>query len=250
MRGKQAFTLVELLTVIAIIAILYAIFFPVFIAVKSAALAYSATSNLSQLGTAASLYSADHDDRMMPCSYNAPNGLQLWFGLRGADGTIDVTQALARAYMTGKVLGDPTFQPKAWLGDKSGFGYNWGYIGSDFHITNDLRGFPNAQNPASVSELEQPSGTILFATSSYYFAPWLPNGDSQTYDFSFISAPRFWGGNPDMDFRHQGKKTVVQAEHSVTSTGNALVLFADGHTKPKKQDTIKDEMFQRTPRLQ
>jgi prepilin-type N-terminal cleavage/methylation domain-containing protein len=58
----KAFTLIELLVVIAIIAILAAILFPVFAQAKMAAKKTKEISNMKQIGTAAFLYLADHDD--------------------------------------------------------------------------------------------------------------------------------------------------------------------------------------------
>jgi prepilin-type N-terminal cleavage/methylation domain-containing protein len=58
---RQAFTLVELLTVIAIITVLVAIAFPVFARAKIAAMRSSDTSNLNSLRSALQLYRADQD---------------------------------------------------------------------------------------------------------------------------------------------------------------------------------------------
>jgi prepilin-type N-terminal cleavage/methylation domain-containing protein/prepilin-type processing-associated H-X9-DG protein len=63
MRRKSGFTLVELLIVIAIIAILAAILFPVFNNARKKALQTSCTANLQQLGTAMRMYAQDYDDQ-------------------------------------------------------------------------------------------------------------------------------------------------------------------------------------------
>lgn len=65
MSSRRAFTLIELLVVIAIIAILAAILFPVFSSAKAAAKKVASLSHLKQLGTAAMIYTADHDDTFM-----------------------------------------------------------------------------------------------------------------------------------------------------------------------------------------
>lgn len=59
---KRAFTLIELLTVIAIISILAAILFPVFARAKAAAKKAQCISNLSQIGKGIILYMNDYDD--------------------------------------------------------------------------------------------------------------------------------------------------------------------------------------------
>lgn len=60
---RAGFTLVELLTVIAIIALLAAIMFPVFGAVRGKARETTCLSNLRQIGLATLAYAEDYDDR-------------------------------------------------------------------------------------------------------------------------------------------------------------------------------------------
>lgn len=64
--GSSAFTLIELLIVIAIVAILAAILFPVFAQARDKARQSMCQSNLKQLGTAFLMYTADHDG-VLPC---------------------------------------------------------------------------------------------------------------------------------------------------------------------------------------
>lgn len=64
MRRRNAFTLVELLLVIAVIAILAAVLFPVFAQAKGAAKKTTALSNVGQIVKAATLYVADSDDHL------------------------------------------------------------------------------------------------------------------------------------------------------------------------------------------
>ena len=63
---RIGFTLIELLVVIAIIAILAAILFPVLARAREKARQATCLSNLKQLGLAATMYSSDHDERLMP----------------------------------------------------------------------------------------------------------------------------------------------------------------------------------------
>src|SRR5204863_8656508 len=65
-RYRLGFTFIELLCVIAIIAILAAILFPVFAQARSKARQTSCASNLQQLAIAANLYSQDHNGRFPP----------------------------------------------------------------------------------------------------------------------------------------------------------------------------------------
>ena len=67
---KTGFTLIEVLVVIAIIAILAAILFPVFAQAREKARQTSCLSNLKQLGTAFNLYVDDWDETVMPIFNN------------------------------------------------------------------------------------------------------------------------------------------------------------------------------------
>jgi prepilin-type N-terminal cleavage/methylation domain-containing protein/prepilin-type processing-associated H-X9-DG protein len=62
---KQGFTLVELLAVIAIIAVLAAILFPVLAQSKARGKTAVCASNLGQIGRAAHLYAGDYDDAIV-----------------------------------------------------------------------------------------------------------------------------------------------------------------------------------------
>src|SRR5215210_7246195 len=68
-RLRSAFTLIELLVVIAIIAILAAVLFPIFAQAKVAAKKTSSVSNMRQVATAYTMYTADFDDVSAPLYY-------------------------------------------------------------------------------------------------------------------------------------------------------------------------------------
>lgn len=66
-RVSSAFTLIELLTVIAIIGVLAAILIPVVGKVRESARNATCLSNLRELGTLTQLYIADNKDMIPPC---------------------------------------------------------------------------------------------------------------------------------------------------------------------------------------
>src|SRR5713226_1129851 len=59
--GRPGFTMIEMLTVIAIIAILAGILFPVFATVRKNVHKATCTSNLHQIGVALKLYRDEHN---------------------------------------------------------------------------------------------------------------------------------------------------------------------------------------------
>ena len=71
----RGFTLIELLVVIAILAVLAAILLPVFAKARSRAREATALSNLKQVGTALTMYTADYDEHL-------PNRWPLWNGYK------------------------------------------------------------------------------------------------------------------------------------------------------------------------
>ncbi|MCK4623837.1 MAG: type II secretion system protein, partial [Phycisphaerae bacterium] len=66
MRQQKAFTLVELLVVVAIIALLVSILLPSLGLAKEAARRVTCSTNLRNLGLAANLYASENDDWLPP----------------------------------------------------------------------------------------------------------------------------------------------------------------------------------------
>lgn len=242
---NRAFTLVELLNVIGIIAVLSAIFMPAIIAARNAAFTYNAVLSVRQLTDATSLYMMDHDDTFPVAMYVEGDALKAWFG-RGRSGEeYDPKQGILAPYTNGRAARDMSHQAATYLGDHSGFGYNWGYLGSDTNITLNYWGFPNVFNPALGSSLSHPDRTIAFSTSIYFYAPWLQGGDGRRYDFGFIDPPKYWRGNPNVDFRHGGLPEVDLDKKEVRPRGVAVVAYAGGAVKTMPPLKMKDWMFYR-----
>lgn len=247
---RRAFSLIELLTVIAIMAILAAILMPVFVQVKNLAYQHMAGQSIQKLHMVTSLYMADHDDTY-PIAYY-PNGdgpRQNWFGVVDQKGHVNSNTSLYAPYIRGRIQPDKALNAKPWMGDETGFGYNWGYLGSDFYTANPESNFEYCFNPATGSSLSSASDTIMYATSVYFFAEWLQDGDNIAYRYGFVDPPKTWFGNPTVDFRHMGLRTVDVRRHEVTSTGVAMVVFADGHLKSLTQKQVKNKNFVRDPQL-
>jgi len=74
---RRAFTLVELLVVIAVIAILAAILFPVFAQARDKARSAACMSNMKQLGTSIQMYVQDYDEQIFFRSTNNANSTRI-----------------------------------------------------------------------------------------------------------------------------------------------------------------------------
>lgn len=83
-KRLTAFTLIEMLVVMAIIMVLTAILYPVLAQAKKAANTAVCLSNMRQIGIASQLYLGDHDDTYFPAArYDPQPGLQpqvTWIG--------------------------------------------------------------------------------------------------------------------------------------------------------------------------
>lgn len=244
-QRKNAFTLIELLVVIAIIAILAAILFPVFAQAREKARQTSCASNLQQIGLATMMYVQDYDETYPLAEYNIQGGMQYWFGTSSGTGTartFDKTKGLLYPYVKDtQIQRCPDWTGVTKFGDGNGYGYNWGYLGSDYYLN------PNSPwppiNPAPEASLSSPSEKIMFSDSGFYNAPWY-GGDGQMTETPFIDPPGQWYGTPTMDFRHvDSSKQINAALQTVTENGVANISWADGHVKALHQSAVTDAMF-------
>ncbi|MEA3211563.1 MAG: hypothetical protein QOE70_4620 [Chthoniobacter sp.] len=84
MNARRAFTLLELLVVIAVIAVLCALLLPLFQDARESAWRAVSTHSLQQLGAAGALYRAEHDGEFWRYREMAPDGVIWWFGFEPA----------------------------------------------------------------------------------------------------------------------------------------------------------------------
>ncbi len=106
-RTKSAFTLVELLVVIALIATLVAMLFPVFGAARGKARQAVCASNLQQIGVAIALYAQDYDDRY-PNGASVPDKHSYTYGVELEDrndlDSLPSLQVILDAYTKNRVI--------------------------------------------------------------------------------------------------------------------------------------------------
>jgi prepilin-type N-terminal cleavage/methylation domain-containing protein len=208
---NRAFTLVELLVVVAIVAVLVAISLPVLSAAKRSSSLAISTNSLNQLTIAGRMYLTDNNNVYWQYEQSAPGGEMWWFGfettasLRTAEGKrfCDYSQGPLGPYMmsSGGVKTDPAFlqysprlKPKYQDGN-----YGYGY--------NDVLAGHNALQIAT------PSQMIVFATSAQVNTFQSPASASSPMIEEFYMV--------------DDTQTTIHFRHG----RNALAAFADGSVR-------------------
>ena len=165
-RIRQGFTLIEILVVVAIIAMLAAILFPVFSRARENARKTSCLSNLKQITTAWTMYAQDYDEKVCP-SYYYTDGFDhehawdfdlIWGGYVDGNPQSYTVGLLGPYTKNGQINNCPSFYGQAWGRPYTGYAYNATYIGGD-----DLSDIPTAH----LAQISDPVNTVLFADGGF-----------------------------------------------------------------------------------
>ncbi len=191
--------------VIAIIAILAAILFPVFAQAREKARQISCASNLRNLGTAVLMYTQDYDEQFPLAAYVA-NGFEFktWH---------DLTDPYARNTQIWQCPSSPVKKTDANGKPTTHFGYNVRYlttIGLDMAST-----FLN-HSAVSLAAVQSPSETVML-------------GDGMS------SLPSSWCGDDGKFFLLPGDpNTDCWGRPNPLHSGGLNLLWVDGHAKWQK----------------
>ncbi len=217
MKVKQKFTLIELLIVVAIIAILAALLLPALS--KARAKAYQATcaSNLKQIGQASMLYTGDYDDWLLPSKISG----KIWWTLLTDNKSYGVTYGqLLGGSGTGRYYNGGTFRCPE---DSLPFKPN--------QVTSDPPDLPYMYHTSYAAGLVGGKEGRSSGASANYFhktsaltrpTECVTAGDNnnQMAEMLFF--------NYHFSFRHGASDTLNRSEEPI-SGGNTNVLYADGH---------------------
>ncbi len=216
MNKRRAFTLVELLAVLAVIALLGSLLLPALSRSKSTGQRVKCVANLHQLGLAAQMYWDDNAGHSFPYRGGAVNGGDVyWFGWleRGGEGkrAFDATLGALHPYLGGRgVEICPSlnysllkFKLKA-LGAAYGYGYN-------IHLS-----VPASEPPVNIFKLARPTGLVLLTDAA------------QVNTFQAPASPQ----NPMLEEFYYVSTNEASAHFRHGQTAHAA--FCDGHVGREK----------------
>ncbi len=276
MRSRRCagFTLVELLIVIAIVALLLSILLPSLSAARAMARSAVCKSNLRQLHIGNQTYTNDHDDYYVPAASDMQSGFggrHRWHGVRESSGVhpdpnknfFDPAKGplVAALGSKGRVKKCPEFVPfvddgsqNAFEAGTGGYGYNLRGVGSRRY---DRDAYATWTTPdrtyllgMKTTEIRRPGDTVMFTDAAYLEG----TGPYYLIEYSFAEAP-YWVAQdwwppydvketvmvskPSIHFRHRGKTNIVWCDGHADEQPFGFTNEADPHyAKELKRERI------------
>ena len=217
--GRAAFSLVELVVVLAVIGLLAAVLGTALPAAKAAADAAACRGNLRQLAAANLAYAAEHGRYVAAAADIEGRNTLRWHGVRTGK-AFDGAKGPLAPYLGGQgssawVRRCPGFRPEAagFEAACGGYGYNALGVGSEACLP-DGGGTTVGMRPAA---LAAPAQTVMFADAAFLQGS---GTKSRLIEYSFAEPPRFNNGSipwPSIHFRHRGKANVAWCDGHVSA---------------------------------
>ncbi len=230
--------MVELLVVIATIALLMSILIPALVSARAQSIAAVCKSNIRQLVLANIGYSNENDGFCVPAAsdmWYGAGGYNRWHGARdSADEPFDPLRGPLVEYLSdGKVKECPAnvrfVKGKTW-GESfekgcGGYGYNMIYIGSRL-----WRGGSSFEEiygrTARMSEITKPDRTLMFADTAF-------NQEGNLIEYSFAE-PYFWIRKGKLQSTHPFPSIHFRHDEC------ANIGWSDGHVYSHQKADCKD----------
>ena len=210
---------------IAIIAILAAILFPVFAQAREKARAASCLSNCKQIGTAIQLYTDDYDETL-PGSNDCDNAVHWPGGLNNMcpDGPSAIPYMLHPYCKNYKIFACPSAGKDTWYYSATNRTYPihnkyWNGI-----LLNSGASKEKTWGPIALAQVTRGSELILFV-----------EGRGNDVWQRFMMVPAFWG--------FFGTAWQYEKTYKPMHNGGENLTFVDGHAKFYKVEAITLEMF-------
>jgi prepilin-type N-terminal cleavage/methylation domain-containing protein/prepilin-type processing-associated H-X9-DG protein len=219
MKSTHAFTLIEMMAVIAILGVLLTLLTPAVYAVKRQTTLATSSSALRQLSIAAQTYLAENNGRFFPPREDTNGGVQWWFGFESSSGpksegqrVLDKSKGPLGPYIVDSAGTVPDFAFTS-MGASFKPKFKNGYFG--FGVNTELTGgtYANTTNvPFLFNQISRPGQTVLFATCAQINTFQAPASAKKPMleEFYFFNTTDCAN---TIHFRH---------------AGNAIVAFADG----------------------
>jgi prepilin-type processing-associated H-X9-DG protein/prepilin-type N-terminal cleavage/methylation domain-containing protein len=262
---RRAFTLVELLVVVAVIATLAGVLLPALAGARAEARRAAGASNIRQLQLANTVYAGEHDGRFLPAAVDIfpranireRENTHRWHGTRERpSGPFDpgggpITPYLESAGASRAVRACPSFAPRleelAASGEGfesgcGGYGYNAAFVGARRQRDHAGKWVLTARAGAIVgddagsrdSRFRRPDATVAFADAA------LSLGGS-LIEYSFAEPPVWphlpdFSPHPSVHFRHRGRANAAWLDGHVTSERRTraadapIILASDADT--------------------
>ena len=276
MRQRSAFTLVELLVVVAVIAVVVSLLFVAFRAVRGGASRVGTVSTLRQMAAGHAAYSADNGQRLIPGYLNPHEQISLGFITKLPDGQVvspgaagtyvwrlapyvdnnwrlfhrgadAATLARLDAQFKEGNLNEIAYEPR--------IGLNTIFIGGDSDAGGNLSEYSpwnDSGNPTiaatRVTELRNPASTVLFAPTLRVEAPGPPAPDRGWHELRapYLSA-RQWELGPDGVIASSGLQGF--AGLPALGKGDTIlpVAFCDGSAQAVAAEELAENMRRWAP---
>lgn len=238
---KQAFTLIEMLVVTAIIALLAAILFPVFARARESARRASCQSNLRQIGLGALQYVQDYDEVLPSPVYGTTRkNSEDYYRWQDAIYPYVKSTQIYRCPSEGGKTGNMSYSYQTSIG-ASGYKRNGSYAINSLYRNSaiapvsylDLNG---TQTTRKISSIGVPAETV-----------WVVEGTANKYEVDGkdrTDDPQYYFDSP---YPHISYTTSVDASTGLAAgigakhMGTTIVLWCDGHVKATNLDVLMEK---------